>query len=55
VLFGVVRLKGEEYHVGTSVFLQPGSFKFKNSAPVALTKKEKVKDEVCILLSAILS
>jgi hypothetical protein len=54
VLFGVVRLRGEEYRVGTSVFLQPGSFKFNTSAPVAVTKKDKGKDEkVCTFLSAI--
>jgi hypothetical protein len=44
VLFGVVRMMGEEYRVGSSVFLQPGSFKFKNLAPVALNKKDKDKD-----------
>jgi hypothetical protein len=56
VLFGVVWLMGEEYRVGSSVFLQPGSFKFKNLAPVALTKKDKGKDEkVCIVLSAMFS
>jgi hypothetical protein len=45
VLYGVVRLRGEEYRVGTSVFLRPGSFKFKASASVTLTKKDSNKDQ----------
>jgi hypothetical protein len=53
VQYGVVRLRGEEYRVGTSVFLQPGSFKFKTSAPVTLSKKGNNKDQkVCIIMSA---
>jgi hypothetical protein len=53
VLFGVVRMMGEEYRVGSSVFLQPGSFRFKNLAPVSLIKKDKDKDKkVNIVLSA---
>lgn len=53
VLFGVVRMMGEEYRVGSSVFLQPGSFKFKNLAPVAVIKKDKDRDKkVNIVLSA---
>jgi hypothetical protein len=53
VLFGVVRMMGEEYRVGSSVFLQPGSFRFKNLAPVALIKKDKDKDKkVNTVLSA---
>jgi hypothetical protein len=56
VLFGVVRLRGEEYRVGTSVFLQPGSFKFKTTAPVSLSRKDKGKDEkVCIVIPAMFS
>jgi len=45
VLYGVVRLRGEEYRVGTSVFLRPGSFKFKASASLTLTKKDSNKDQ----------
>jgi hypothetical protein len=48
VLYGVVWLRGEEYRVGTSVFLQPGSFKFKTSASVTLTKKDSQK--VCVIM-----
>jgi hypothetical protein len=55
VLYGVVRLRGEEYRVGTSVFLRPGSFKFKTSAPVTVTKKDNSKDrKVCVIISPIL-
>ena len=55
VLYGVVRFRGEEYRVGTSVFLRPGSFKFKNSASVTLTKKDSNKDQkVCVIMSDIL-
>lgn len=51
VLYGVVRLRGEDYRVGTSVFLQPGSFKFKASASVTLTKKDSNKDQkVCVIM-----
>jgi hypothetical protein len=54
VLFGVVRMMGEEYRVGSSVFLKPGSLKFKNLAPVALNNKDKDKDKkVSIVLSVI--
>jgi hypothetical protein len=38
-------MMGEEYRVGSSVFLKPGSFKFKNLAPVALNNKDKDKDK----------
>jgi len=55
VLYGVVRLRGEEYRVGTSVFLRPGSFKFKASASVTLTKKDSNKDQkVCVIISDIM-
>jgi len=55
MLYGVVRLRGEEYRVGTSVFLRPGSFKFKASASVTLTKKDSNKDQkVCVIMSDIM-
>lgn len=53
VLFGVVRMMGEEYRVGSSVFIQPGTFKFKNLAPVSVIRKDKDRDKkVNIMLSA---
>jgi len=51
VLYGVVRLRGEEYRVGTSVFLRPGSFKFKASTSVTVTKMDSNKDQkVCVIM-----
>jgi hypothetical protein len=49
-------MMGEEYRVGSSVFLKPGSFKFKNLASVALNNKDKDKDKkVGIVLSVMYS
>ncbi|XP_069697598.1 DNA (cytosine-5)-methyltransferase 1-like isoform X2 [Periplaneta americana] len=45
VLYGVVWLKGEEYRVGTSVFLQPGSLKLKKLFFPSTNKRDKIKDE----------
>ncbi|KAJ9600521.1 hypothetical protein L9F63_026341, partial [Diploptera punctata] len=45
VLYGVVRLRGEEYRVGSFVFLQPGVLKFKNFSNGLITKKEKMKED----------
>jgi len=55
VLYGVVRFRGEEYRVGTSIFLRPGSFKFKASASGTLTKKDSSKDQkVRVIMSDIM-
>ncbi|XP_078046849.1 DNA methyltransferase 1a isoform X2 [Augochlora pura] len=42
VIYGVIKYKGEEYRVGTAVFLQPGTFKFKNKI---VNQDVKVKRE----------
>lgn len=47
--YGMVKYKGEEYRVGTAVFLQPSAFKFKyiqacQEAP--LPKKENVNEDL---------
>lgn len=52
-LFGVVYWRGEEYRMGSFVFLAPTAFKFKTSSSVASTNtlsnlKKKV-EKVCII------
>ncbi|XP_076375508.1 DNA methyltransferase 1a isoform X1 [Megalopta genalis] len=42
VIYGVIKYKGEEYRVGTAVFLQPGTFKFKHKT---MNQDVKVKKE----------
>ncbi|XP_076247833.1 DNA methyltransferase 1a isoform X2 [Calliopsis andreniformis] len=49
VIYGLVKYKGEEYRVGTAVFLQPGAFTFKYKVAyqdVVKVKKENVDDDM---------
>ncbi|XP_076648177.1 DNA methyltransferase 1a isoform X2 [Halictus rubicundus] len=47
VIYGVVKYKGEEYRVGTAVFLKPGTFKFKHKIMYedVKIKKENVDED----------
>nr|XP_034181295.1 DNA (cytosine-5)-methyltransferase 1-like isoform X2 [Osmia lignaria] len=44
VVYGVVKYKGEEYRVGTAVFLQPEAYKFKHKITFQDTMKPKKKN-----------
>ncbi|XP_012137658.2 DNA methyltransferase 1a isoform X2 [Megachile rotundata] len=44
VIYGVVKYKGEEYRVGTAVFLQPEAYKFKYKIAYQDTSKAKKKN-----------
>ncbi|KZC13768.1 DNA (cytosine-5)-methyltransferase 1 [Dufourea novaeangliae] len=49
VIYGIVKYKGEEYRVGTAVFLQPGTFNFKHKImyqDIPKVKKENVDEDV---------
>ncbi|XP_076291228.1 DNA methyltransferase 1a [Lasioglossum baleicum] len=47
IIYGVVKYKGKEYRVGTAVFLQPGTFKFKHKIMYhdVKIKKENVDED----------
>ncbi|XP_031847018.1 DNA methyltransferase 1a isoform X2 [Nomia melanderi] len=49
VIYGLIKYKGEDYRVGTTVFLQPGTFKFKYKTmyqDVPKIKKENVDEDM---------
>ncbi|EFN76367.1 DNA (cytosine-5)-methyltransferase PliMCI [Harpegnathos saltator] len=49
VTYGIVKYKGEEYRVGSAVFLRPSAFKFKyiwTYQEIPLPKKENVDEDI---------